>query len=59
MMPRWIILRLIESISSPKAEPFKFWLAKMENDRIDDNKTLKNTSKKKLKENINTEESNE
>lgn len=30
------ILRLIESIPSPKAEPFKLWLAKMENDRIDE-----------------------
>ncbi len=29
------ILRLIESIPSPKAEPFKLWLAKMGNDRID------------------------
>ena len=28
------ILRLIESIPSPKAEPFKLWLAKMGNDRI-------------------------
>lgn len=30
------ILRLIESIPSPKAEPFKLWLAKMGNDRIDE-----------------------
>ena len=30
------ILRLIESIPSQKAEPFKLWLAKMENDRIDE-----------------------
>lgn len=30
------ILRLIESIPSPKAEPFKRWLAKMGNDRIDE-----------------------
>ena len=30
------ILRLIESIPSQKAEPFKLWLAKMGNDRIDE-----------------------
>ena len=30
------VLRLIESIPSPKAEPFKLWLAKMGNDRIDE-----------------------
>ena len=30
------ILRLIESIPSPKAEPFKLWLAKMGNNRIDE-----------------------
>ena len=28
------ILRLIESIQRPKAEPFKLWLAKMGNERI-------------------------
>lgn len=30
------ILRLIESIPSPKAEPFKLWLAKLGSDRIDE-----------------------
>lgn len=30
------ILRLIESIPSPKAEPFKIWLAQMGNDRINE-----------------------
>ena len=30
------ILRLIESVPSSKAEPFKLWLAQMENDRIDE-----------------------
>lgn len=30
------ILRLIESIPSPKAEPFKLWLAKVGSDRIDE-----------------------
>lgn len=30
------ILRLIESIPSPKAEPFKLWLAQLGNDRIDE-----------------------
>ncbi len=30
------IFRLIESIPSPKAEPFKLWLAKLGNDRIDE-----------------------
>ena len=29
------ILRLIESVPSSKAEPFKLWLAKMGSDRID------------------------
>ena len=30
------ILRLIQSIPSPKAEPFKLWLAKLGNERIDE-----------------------
>ena len=30
------ILRLIQSIPSPKAEPFKIWLAKVGNERIDE-----------------------
>lgn len=30
------ILRLIESVPSPKAEPFKLWLANVGNDRIDE-----------------------
>lgn len=30
------ILRLIESVPSPKAEPFKLWLAQMGNERIDE-----------------------
>lgn len=30
------LLRLIQSIPSPKAEPFKFWLAKVGNERIDE-----------------------
>lgn len=30
------ILRLIESIPSPKAEPFKIWLAKLGSERIDE-----------------------
>ena len=30
------ILRLIESIPSPKAEPFKMWLAKLGSDKIDE-----------------------
>ena len=30
------ILRLIQSIPSPKAEPFKLWLAKVGNERIDE-----------------------
>ena len=32
---KWI-LRLIQSIPSPKAEPFKIWLAKVGNERIDE-----------------------
>ena len=30
------ILRLIESVSSPKAEPFKLWLANLGSERIDE-----------------------
>ena len=30
------ILRLIESVPSPKAEPFKLWLAKLGKERIDE-----------------------
>ncbi len=30
------ILRLIESIPSPKAEPFKMWLASLGSERIDE-----------------------
>lgn len=30
------ILRLIQSIPSPKAEPFKLWLAEVVNDRLDE-----------------------
>ena len=30
------LLRLIQSIPSPKAEPFKLWLAKVGNERIDE-----------------------
>ena len=30
------LLRLIQSIPSPKAEPFKMWLAQVENDRLDE-----------------------
>ena len=30
------ILRLIESVSSPKAEPFKMWLASLGSERIDE-----------------------
>lgn len=30
------VLRLIQSIPSPKAEPFKMWLAKVGNERIDE-----------------------
>lgn len=30
------ILRLIESVPSPKAEPFKLWLANLGNERIDE-----------------------
>ncbi len=30
------IFRLIESVSSPKAEPFKLWLAKLGSDKIDE-----------------------
>ena len=30
------ILRLIQSIPSPKAEPFKLWLAEVGNDRIEE-----------------------
>ena len=30
------ILRLIESVPSPKAEPFKLWLAQVGSERIDE-----------------------
>lgn len=30
------IFRIIQSISSPKAEPFKMWLAKVGKERIDE-----------------------
>ena len=30
------ILRLIQSVPSPKAEPFKIWLAEVGKDRIDE-----------------------
>lgn len=30
------ILRIIQSIPSPKAEPFKSWLAKVGSERIDE-----------------------
>lgn len=31
-----VILRIIESIPSPKAEPFKQWMAKVASERIDE-----------------------
>ena len=30
------VLRLVQSIPSPKAEPFKMWLAEVGNDRIEE-----------------------
>lgn len=30
------LLRVVQSVPSPKAEPFKLWLAKVGNDRIDE-----------------------
>ncbi len=30
------LLRIIQSIPSPKAEPFKFWLAQVGSDRLDE-----------------------
>jgi hypothetical protein len=33
------IFRLIQSIPSPKAEPFKLWLAQVASERLDDNMT--------------------
>ena len=30
------VFRLIESVSSPKAEPFKLWLSNLESERIDE-----------------------
>ena len=32
----WSVLRLIESVPSPKAEPFKLWLASLGSERIDE-----------------------
>ena len=37
------ILRLIESIPSPKAKPFKIWLANLGSERIDEVFDLENT----------------
>ena len=31
-----VLLRIIQSIPSPKAEPFKMWLAKVGSDRLDE-----------------------
>lgn len=35
-----LILRIIQSIPSKKAEPFKLWLAKVGNERIDETQSL-------------------
>ena len=35
------ILRLIESVPSPKAEPFKLWLASLGKERIDEIQKIK------------------
>ena len=53
------LLRLIQSIPSPKAEPFKMWLAKAGNERIDEtadaelviNVPLKHILKKAIQKN--------
>lgn len=37
------LLRLIKSIPSPKAEPFKMWLAEVGRERIDETIDLKLT----------------
>jgi len=35
------LFRLIQSIPSPKAEPFKLWLAQVATERLDEKKTRK------------------
>lgn len=45
------ILRLIESVPSPKAEPFKLWLASLESERIDDVKQIENKEGEKMNNN--------
>jgi len=35
------LLRIIQSIPSPKAEPFKLWLAQVGSDRLDENENRK------------------
>ena len=39
------IFRLIESVPSPKAEPFKVWLANLGSERIDEVFESRNSSK--------------
>lgn len=44
------ILRLIQSVPSPKAEPFKVWLAKVGNDRLEEIQNPELTVNRALKE---------
>ena len=43
------VLRLIQSIPSPKAEPFKLWLAKVGNERIEETEDQKKLLKEQWK----------
>jgi hypothetical protein len=43
-------LRLIQSVPSPKAEPFKVWLAKVGNDRLEEIQNPELTVNRALKE---------
>ena len=46
------IFRLIQSIPSPKAEPFKRWLAKVGKERLDEYKQLKALARENLRDHM-------
>lgn len=52
------ILRLIESVPSPKAEPFKLWLAQMGKERIDTNEVIQDNKNTESFENVIMEDRN-
>ena len=46
------IFRLIQSIPSPKAEPFKRWLAKVGKERLDEYKQVKALARENLRDHM-------